>query len=129
MVSNLTPPNTHTGVLEMQYASLVILIGPWTALKKKLVVRTLAVREATVTQGWTDEMSVSFSEEDYDCSAVTEREMRMEQWVVDKSNKGDREITTESSRTSVINIIMGDLMQENKGLLTLVEMLEYMSSV
>lgn len=49
--------------------------------------------------------------------------------MVDKSNKGDREITTESSRTSVINIIMGDLMQENKGLLTLVEMLEYMSSV
>lgn len=129
MVSNLTPPNTHTGILEMQYALLVILIGPWTALKKKLVVRTLAVREATVTQGWTDEMLVSLSEEDYDCLAVTEREMRMEQWVVDKSNKGDREITMESSRTSVINIIMGDLMQENKGFLTSVEMLEYMSSV
>ena len=35
----------------------------------------------------------------------------------------------ERSRTSVINIIMGDLMEEKKGLLTLVEMLEYMSSV
>lgn len=49
--------------------------------------------------------------------------------MADKSNKGDREITMGSSRTSVINIIMGDLMQENKGLLTLEEMLEYMSSV
>lgn len=67
-------------------------------------------------------------DEDHYCLAVTEREVRMEESVVNKRNNGNREIALDGGRSFVVNIIMGDLMKE-RGLLTLMEMLEYMSSV
>ena len=53
----------------------------------------------------------------------------MEERAVNKSNGGDGGITVESARSSAVNIIMGHLMKERKGLLTLMDMLGYMSSV
>lgn len=46
-----------------------------------------------------------------------------------KSNKGKSEIAMERSRSFVVHIITGDLMEDKNGLLTLMEMLEYMSRV
>lgn len=54
--------------------------------------------------------------------------MRMQEWVVNKSDNGNSEIALESGGTFVVNIIMGDLMKEKKGILTLMEMLDYMYS-
>lgn len=53
----------------------------------------------------------------------------MLEWVVNKGNNDNSEIVRESGRSFVVNMIMGDLMREKKGFLTLMEMLEYMSSV
>jgi hypothetical protein len=58
-----------------------------------------------------------------------EGDLRVEERAVNKSNGGDGGITVESARSSAVNIIMGHLMKERKGLLTLMEMLGYMSSV
>lgn len=54
---------------------------------------------------------------------------REEERAVNKSSSGDSGITVESSRSSAVNIITGHLMKERKGLLTLMEVWRYRSSV
>lgn len=54
---------------------------------------------------------------------------RVEERAVNKSTIGDSGITVESGRSSAVNIITGHLMKERKGLLTLMEVLRYRSSV
>lgn len=58
-----------------------------------------------------------------------EKGLSLEECSVNRSNSGHSEITVESGRSVAVNIIMGHLMKGRKGLLTLMEMLGYMSSV
>lgn len=48
---------------------------------------------------------------------------------MNKNDNGHSEIAMESGRTFVVNIVMSGLIKEKKGLLTLMGMLECMSSV
>lgn len=80
MVNNW-PPSTYTLKYEKyRCTSPVIRIWPQTALRKKLVIRILGVRETTITESHTDEMLASL-DEDYHCLVFMEQDVRME-WLV-----------------------------------------------
>lgn len=77
MVNNL-PPSTYTLKYEKyRCTSPVIQIWPQTALRKKLVIRILGVRETTITESHADEMLASL-DEDYHYLVFMEQDMRME---------------------------------------------------